>query len=361
MIPVTKTYLPPREEYDAYLDQLWESGWITNNGKLATSLEKKLEQYLGVEHLQLVSNGTTALQIALKVLDITGEVITTPFSYVATTSSILWENCEPVFVDIEHDSLTIDAEKIEAKITEKTSAIMGTHIYGIPCDVHKIRSIAENYNLKVIYDAAHAFGVKLNGKALSSFGDLSALSFHATKLFHTVEGGALVTNDKDLSEKIFLSKTFGHRYNEHLQLGINGKNSELHAAMGHCMLSKVEGLIKRRRELTAVYHAQLDTDQIRFPNIPDGVQYNYGYFPVIFSSEQQLLEVTESLKKADIYPRRYFYPSLNELPYLQAKQQCPISSDIANRVLCLPIYESLQETEVNRISEIVNSITRSSS
>lgn len=361
MIPVTKTYLPPREQYDAYLDELWESGWITNNGKLATSLEKKLEQYLDVEHLQFVSNGTTALQIALKVLDISGEVITTPFSYVATTSSILWENCRPVFVDIEPESLTIDAGKIEEKITDQTSAILATHIYGIPCDIEKIRSVAQKYDLKVIYDAAHAFGVKFKGKALSSYGDLSALSFHATKLFHTVEGGALVTGNKQLADKIFLSKTFGHRYNEHLQLGINGKNSELHAAMGHCILPKVEELIEKRKQLTQAYHQQLDFESLQRPRIPAGVQYNFGYLPVIFNSEHELLNVVENLNAVDIFPRRYFYPSLNELPYLSARQNCPISSDIANRVLCLPLYESLGAQDVKRISEIVNARAGNSS
>lgn len=354
MIPVTKTYLPSRDEYETYLNDVWESGWLTNNGELATDLEKKLEKYLELPHVQLLSSGTMALQIALKVLDVKGEVITSPFSYVATTSSILWEQCRPVFADIEPESLTINPEKIEEAITQDTSAIMATHIYGIPCDVDKIQAIADRHNLKVIYDAAHAFGVKLNGRPLVSYGDLSALSFHATKLFHTVEGGALVTDNEEIAEKIFLSKTFGHRGNDHIQLGINGKNSEFHAAMGHCVLPKVEELIETRKQISEAYAEHLQTKRLRFPRIASNVEHNYGYFPVIFSSEETLLNVVRALNADNIHPRRYFYPSLNELPYLKEKQQCPVSSDIANRVLCLPLYVGLELQDVQRIAEIVN-------
>jgi dTDP-4-amino-4,6-dideoxygalactose transaminase len=354
MIPVTKTFLPPRQEYEKYLQQIWKTGWVTNNGELATGLEEKLEDYLGVPHLQLLSSGTIALQIALKVMDVKGEVITTPFSYVATTSSILWENCHPVFVDIKPKSLTINADKIEAAITPETTAIVATHIYGIPCEVEKIQSIAYEHDLKVIYDAAHAFGVKLDGKPLVSFGDLSALSFHATKLFHTVEGGALVTDDEALAEKIFLSKTFGHKYNEHIQLGINGKNSELHAAMGHCVLPRVDDLIEKRKQISRAYIEHLDTDNLQFPHVPANVKYNYGYFPVIFESEKIALDVVEALENKDIHPRRYFYPSLNELPYLSNMQLCPISSDISTRILCLPIYQELEIQSVKDIAELIN-------
>jgi dTDP-4-amino-4,6-dideoxygalactose transaminase len=354
MIPVTKTFMPSRDRYEQYLEGIWESGWITNNGMLATGLEENLEDYLDVPHVQLLSSGTMALQIALKVLKIKGEVITTPFSYVATTSSILWENCSPVFVDIDPESLTIDADKIEASITENTSAIMATHIYGIPCAVEKIAAIAEAHDLKVIYDAAHAFGVKIGGRPLVHYGDLSALSFHATKLFHTVEGGALVSKNEKLARKIFLSKTFGHEYNDHIQLGINGKNSEFHAAMGHCVLPEVEKLIEERKEISEAYAAHLQTEALQLPAIPDNVEHNYGYFPVVFYSEEILLETVEALEDEDIHSRRYFYPSLNELPYLEKRQECPVSSDISRRVLCLPLYAGLALRDVERISNFIN-------
>ncbi len=233
MINVTQTFLPPIEEYVEYLQQIWDSRWLTNRGRLIQELEVKLKDYLGIENLLIVNNGTIALQIAIKALNLKGEIITTPFSYVATVSSIVWENCEPVFVDIDKDYLTIDETKIEAAITDKTSAILATHVYGNPCNVEAIQAIAEKHNLKVIYDAAHCFGVKYKGESILNWGDVSTLSFHATKLFHTGEGGGIVCNDEQLAHKIFYHHNFGHNGpEEFFGLGVNAKLSELNAARG---------------------------------------------------------------------------------------------------------------------------------
>ena len=235
MINVTKTFLPPLDEYIKYLEKIWETHWVTNQGPLAEDLESKLKEYLNVKNLLLVSNGTIALQLAIKALNLKDEIITTPYSYVATTNSILWENCTPVFCDIENKTFCIDADKIEKLINENTSAILATHVYGFPCDVVKIKSLADKYNLKVIYDGAHAFGVNYKNQSLLNFGDISTVSFHATKIFHTIEGGAVITNEDKLNEKLFLYRAFGHLDDEYFSIGINGRTSEFHAAMG-CLL-----------------------------------------------------------------------------------------------------------------------------
>ncbi|HLP19244.1 MAG TPA: aminotransferase class V-fold PLP-dependent enzyme, partial [Chitinophagales bacterium] len=241
MIPVTKSFLPPLEDYNKLLQGIWQRVHLTNNGPLLLELEGKLKSYLTSKHFIFLNNGTSAIQIAIKGLDLKGEIITTPFSYVATTSSIVWENCKAVFADIEEETLTIDANKIEALITPKTSAILATHVYGIPCNIEKIEKIAKKHNLKVIYDAAHAFGVKYHGQALTNYGDASTLSFHATKLFHTTEGGALITNDEDAAHRFSYMRNFGHKGQEDFWgLGINAKNSEFHAAMGLCVFPHIE-------------------------------------------------------------------------------------------------------------------------
>jgi len=351
-IHVTKTYLPPLGEYTAYLERIWASGWITNNGELVLELEKKLAEYLKVPYVQYVSNGTIALQLALRALDVDGEVITTPFSYVATVNSILWERCTPVFVDIENRTFGIDANKIEDAITEHTRAIMPVHVYGYPCDVNKIEVLAQKYNLKVIYDGAHAFGCEFNNSSLLNYGDLSTLSFHATKLFHTVEGGAVIAHTPEMADKLWKLKSFGHRNDDYFLAGINGKNSEFHAAMGLCVLPKVGEIIEKRREIFEWYAKGLAGLGLVFPQIIQGLKYNYSYYPVLFNSEEQLLRVYAELGKNEITPRRYFYPSLNTLPYLQ-KQDCPVAEDISRRVLCLPLYVGLDEAQVETICEIV--------
>jgi dTDP-4-amino-4,6-dideoxygalactose transaminase len=355
-ILVTKSTLPPLEEYSAYLERIWASGWLTNHGELVRELEEKLESYLGVPHLQYVSNGTIALQIALKLFGVGKEVITTPYSYVATTTALLWEGCKPVFVDIESETFCIDAGKIEAAITEDTEAILATHVYGYPCEVDKIAAVAKRHGLKVIYDAAHAFGTRLGGGSVLRYGDASTLSFHATKLFHTVEGGAVVVGDAELSDKVWLLKAFGHKGDDYSTVGINGKNSEFHAAMGLCNLPRVESFIRRRRVLSEQYDALLAGLELELPARPEDLDYeldyNYAYYPVVFPSEATMLRVKAALEAQEIYPRRYFYPSLNRLPYRRG-EACPVSEDIARRVLCLPLYDELAEDEVGRISRLI--------
>jgi dTDP-4-amino-4,6-dideoxygalactose transaminase len=356
MINVTKTYLPPIEEYTAYLEKIWERGWITNHGPLVVELETKLKQRLGVKHLFFTSNGTIAIQIAIKALGITKEIITTPFSYVATTTSILWENCKPVFVDIDPKTFCINPTLIEEKITANTEAILATHVYGIPCATEGIEKIAKKYNLKVIYDAAHAFGTNYKGKTLSSYGDISTLSFHATKLFHTVEGGAIITNDNTLAEKILLYRSFGHIDDNYFSMGINGKNSEFHAAMGLCILEKVSDLIEKRRQLFLIYDKALKHLNLIRPCIPDSTIYNYSYYPVTFKDEETLLKAKDALNKQDIYPRRYFYPSLNRLPYVHDQVSCPVSESYSCRTLCLPLFYDLASEDALRISNIIAAV-----
>lgn len=352
MINVTKTYLPPLEEYTEQLKKIWKTSWITNQGPLTEDLEQKLKEFLGAKNLLLVSNGTIALQLAIKALELSGEIITTPYSYVATTTSILWENCTPVFCDIEDKTFCIDTNKIEAVITEKTSAILPTHVYGIPCEVDKIKKIADKHNLKVIYDGAHAFGVKLNNQSLLNYGDVSTVSFHATKLFHTIEGGAVITNDDKLAEKIFLYRAFGHLDDDYFTMGINGRTSEFNAAMGLCNLPRVNDFIERRKEINLLYKNYLKDMSFQYPLIPGNVFYNYSYFPVIFKTEEKMVATKRILSENDINTRRYFYPSLNKLPYLKGID-CPVSEDIASRVLCLPVYYELENSDIEKISKVV--------
>ncbi|KKQ82947.1 MAG: DegT/DnrJ/EryC1/StrS aminotransferase, partial [Candidatus Woesebacteria bacterium GW2011_GWA1_38_8] len=355
MINVTKTYLPSLKEYNKYLKRIWKTSYVTNDGPLVQELEKKLKKYLGVKHLYLTANGTIGLQMAIKVLKLEGEIITTPFSYVATTSSMVWEQCKPVFVDIDPRTLCIDANKIEAVITEKTSAILAVHVYGNICDLERIDKIAKKHNLKVIYDAAHAFGVSYRGRSVLSYGDISVLSFHATKLFHTVEGGALITKNIHIAKKIRYVRNFGHESSVHpeniIDIGINAKNSELHAAMGLCMLPKFRKIIRKRKILCEKYKMLLSNSHLTMPGTIAGATSNYGYFPVIFNSEKQLLSVLTFLNKRDIYPRRYFYPSLNTLKYVKY-YPCPISEDISTRILCLPLYYDLNIQDVKIISNL---------
>ena len=356
MIPVTKAYLPPLERYTSQLERIWKSGWVTNNGGLTQELSSSLNQYLNIPNIELVANGTLALQLAIKALDLKGEVITTPFSYVATTSALIWEHCTPIFVDIEDKTLCIDADKIEEAITENTSAILATHVYGYPCNVKKIEEIAKKHDLKVIYDGAHAFGVKLNGQSILNYGDVTTLSFHATKLFHTIEGGALVCNTKDLTEKVSLMKRFGHIGEEkYLEVGINAKMSEVHAAMGLCVLPKVNEIIANRRAISERYYDLLKGCGLFLPQILAEDEYNYAYFPVVFATHNKMMQVRQSLIDNNIMPRRYFYPSLNTLKYLgsKSKQKCPVSESIAERVLCLPLYYDLGFNTVEKVCSVI--------
>jgi dTDP-4-amino-4,6-dideoxygalactose transaminase len=352
MINVTKTFLPPFEEYSKILKRAWDKSWITNNGELVIELEQRLREYLNIEYLLYCSNGTIALQMALKALKISKEVITTPFSYVATTNSIVWENCKPVFVDIRSDDFCIDANKIEAAITENAQAILVTHVYGFPCDVDKIEKVASKYNLKVIYDGAHAFGCSYKGKSLLSFGDISTCSFHATKIFHTVEGGAVICNNKSLFDKLYLFRSFGHIGDNYYSVGINGKNSEMHAAMGLCILPRLGEIITKRKLLFEAYGRLLDNNKITRPFSAKIFNYNYSYCPVLFETEEILLKVKAALAVENINARRYFYPSLNRVPFIPY-QACEISESISDRVLSLPLYDSLSYDEVEKICRII--------
>jgi dTDP-4-amino-4,6-dideoxygalactose transaminase len=354
MINVTKTYLPPFDEYIEILRRAWDKGWITNNGELVLELETRLKGYLGVNHLWFTSNGTVVLQMALKALGITKEVITTPFSYVATTNAILWEGCKPVFVDIDPSSFCIDACKIEAAITPDTQAILATHVYGYPCDVEAIAIIAKKYGLKVIYDGAHSFGVRYKGKSLLSYGDLSTCSFHATKSFQTVEGGCIICNDDEMAEKLFLYRSFGHRNDDYFTIGINAKNSEFHAAMGLAVLPRIPQITAAREKVFETYNTFLPGGVKASRYETEDFKYNYSYYPVLFETEQVMLRVKDNLMSNDVTARRYFYPSLNLLPFLTGERNpCPVSEDISKRVLCLPLYHDLQETQIIKICSVI--------
>lgn len=353
IISVTKSYLPDLDKYISYLNSIWETNQLTNNGPYVRQLEEELKNFLNVKHLFFLANGTIALQIAIKSLGMQGEIITTPYSYVATTSTIIWEGCQPVFVDIDPDTLCIDPNLIENAITPKTIAILPTHVYGFPCDIKKIKKIADKHNLKIIYDAAHTFGVNYQGKSLVSFGDLSILSFHATKIFHTVEGGALVTNNDELAHRISYMRNFGHKgQEEYWGLGINGKNSEFHAAMGLCILADIPKIISARKKISELYRSLLSGKDLNLPTIPESTQYNYAYFPVLFKDEHSLLNALKRMKVFNIFPRRYFYPSLSDLPYIK-NQPMLISEDIAKRVLCLPLYYDLPIEKVKLIAKLM--------
>lgn len=356
MINVTKTFLPDQEKYIQYVREIWERGYLTNNGPLLQELEAKLKDYLGVEYLYFCGNGTIVLQIAIKALEIEGEVITTPFSYCATSNAILWEHCTPVFVDIDAETFNINPHLIEASITPATTAILATHVYGNPCDVEEIERIAKKHNLKVIYDAAHAFGVKYKNRSLLSYGDISTCSFHATKVFHTTEGGALISNHPELDKKLHLLRAFGHQGDESYHYaGINGKNSEFHAAMGLCNLPHVADIIAARSDIFDAYNSMLNWDILEKPVMNKDMEYNYAYYPVVFPTEAIMKNVMEALRVEDIIPRRYFYPSLNTLEFMPRQIACPVSENISVRVLCLPLYVGLPFSDIERISAIINS------
>lgn len=354
MILVTQPFLPPREEYEKYLEGIWTRNWLTNMGPLASQLEMELKNHLHVNHLLFVTNGTVALQMAIKALDLEGEIITTPFSFVATTSSIVWENCKPVFVDIDEKSLNIDASKIEAAITDKTSAILATHVYGNPCNVEKIEEIAKKYDLKVIYDAAHAFGVEINGKSIFEFGDISTCSLHATKLYHSIEGGLIITKDADLLKKLAYIRNFGFDGPENFaELGLNGKNSEFHAAMGLANLKHITSIQNKRAELAQRYNEKLVSLKATRPHWCSTSENNNSYYGVVFESEELLLKCVKLLKNNEIFCRRYFYPSLStSLPYVET-QHLEISDDISKRVLCLPLYFDLTLEEIDLICRLL--------
>ncbi|TVZ54851.1 dTDP-4-amino-4,6-dideoxygalactose transaminase [Lutibacter sp. Hel_I_33_5] len=355
-INVTQTFLPPIKEYIELLSKAWINNWLTNRGDLVLELEKKIKNKLQLEkNLIVTTNGTIPLQMAVKLFGNNKEIITTPFSYVATTSSIVWENCKPVFVDIDPLHLTIDENKIEAAITENTSAILATHVFGNPCDVEKIEKIAKKHNIKVIYDAAHCFGVVYKGKSVFNFGDVSTCSFHATKIFHTGEGGFIISNKDEYADKLFKYHNFGHDGPENFkEIGINGKMSELQAAMGLSILPYIDMIFKERKKIVDYYEENLSSSFLTKILIRKGTIWNYSYYPIIFETENDLLRVVYKLNQKKIFPRRYFNPSLNTLSYLQKKVVMPISEDISRRIICLPLYVGLEEKDLEKIIAIIN-------
>lgn len=354
MINVTKTFLPPQQEYGAILKRAWATGWMTNRGVLVQELEDKLKDFLQVPNIIATTNGTLPLQIAIKALGLVGEIITTPFSYVATTSSIVWEGCTPIFVDIHPDYLTIDETKIEEVITSKTSAILATHVFGNPCAIDKIEAIAKKHSLKVIYDAAHCFGATYKGESIFNYGDVSTCSFHATKLFHTGEGGAIFCKD-ELLETLYLHHNFGHKGPDVFKgIGINAKMSELQAAMGLAVLPYMHEIINNRKTSINLYNLKIK-NSVKTIKLREQTGWNFAYYPVIFTTENEMLEVKKSLNEHKIFPRRYFYPSLNTLEYVKYFD-CPISESISTKILCLPLSHDLPIGDQNNIINIINNI-----
>lgn len=360
---LTQPYLPPLEEFIPYLEKIWKSKWLTNNGDFHKEFEKELADYLGVKYLSLFTNGTLALVSALQTLKITGEVITTPFSFVATTHSLWWNNIKPVFVDIEPSTFNLDPEKIEAAITPQTTAILPVHVYGNPCAVNKIQEIADTYGLKVIYDACHAFGVKLNGESILTFGDLSVLSFHATKVFTTFEGGAIICKDEATKKRIDFLKNFGFAGETTVVApGINAKMNEFQAALGLLQLKHINESIEKREIVADTYRKLLwGVDGIRFLDDIEGVKHSYSYFPILIDEENFGVsrdKVYNELKENNILVRRYFYPLISQFPAYKGLESAraenlPVAEEITKKILCLPIYPEL---ELDKISRITNNV-----
>ena len=366
---VTSPLLPDLENFVPYLEEIWRNKWLTNQGPLHEELEKELREYLGVEHLNLFSNGTLALIVALQALRISGEVITTPYSFVATTHSLWWNNIKPVFVDIEPKTLNIDPNRIEAAITPATTAIMPVHVYGNPCNVKEIERIADIYGLRVIYDAAHAFGVKRKGaagKSVLDYGDLSILSFHATKVYSTIEGGAIVCHDEKMKRRIDFLKNFGFADETTVVApGINAKMNELQAAFGLLSLRIVDDAIAKRKKLSEAYRAGLtDIPGIGLlPETPD-VQHNYGYFPILVNEEKYGMErdaLYETMKKNHINGRRYFYPLISDFPTYRGLPSAqpgnlPVAAKVSSQVICLPMHHNLTEEKIEEIIGIIRNV-----
>lgn len=353
MIPVTKPFLPSLASYQSYVESIWTRQWLTNNGPLVNEFELELKKYLALPNFLYVTNGTIALQLAIKALDLTGEIITTPFSFVATTSSIMWQSCTPVFVDIDRKTLNIDAAKIEEAITPRTTAIIATHVFGNPCDIDAIEDIAQRNGIKVIYDAAHCFGVKYKDKSIFAYGDISITSFHTTKLFHTIEGGGIFTKNEALLKKINYMRNFGYSGTDTFsEVGTNAKNSEFHAAMGLCNLPHIAEILQARKELYNFYKYNLELADLQFQIIQPGADFNYAYFPVIFETEEAMLNCMKQLEKVHVFCRRYFYPSLSALPYINHANM-PICDSIAKRIMCLPMYHTLTQLERSYIVKVI--------
>ncbi len=356
MIHVSKIHFPDKQKFLKYVEEIYESGWLTNNGPLVQELEKRLEKHLGVKNLLCVSSGTMALQLAYKLLDLEGEVVTTPFSFVATTSSITWEGLDPVFSDIDLETLNIDPAKIEKSLNEKTTAIVPCHVFGNACDIEEIGKIAKKNNLKVVYDASHAFDVKYKGENILSFGDISAISFHATKFFHTIEGAALVIKDDVLYEKAKLMRNFGIESEDSVKtLGINAKMNEFEAAMGLCVLDEIGTILAQRKE-SYEYYAEHLKGYVQMQSMNKDASQSYSYFPIILRSKEEMKEVRAALIANDISPRQYFYPSLDTLSYVELRQVMTNSRDIASKILVIPMHSGVEPTVTNIIIDTLEKL-----
>lgn len=363
MITVTKPSIPPLEEFTPYLEKIWESGQLTNNGPFHQRFEAELAEYLGVKYISLFTNATLALITALQALNITGEVITTPYSFVATTHSLWWNNIKPVFVDIESSTFNLNPDKIEAAITPQTTAIMPVHVYGNPCDVTRISEIASTYGLKVIYDACHTFNVLISGEPVLNFGDLSVMSFHATKVFNTFEGGAIISHDENMKKRIDLLKNFGFADETTVVApGINAKMSEVQAAMGLLQLEYIDKYISVRQEITHYYREKLTRiPGIKFIDDISNVQYCYSYFPVFVDENKYGMSrdrLYEKLKQNNIYARRYFYPLISQFPTYRGLESAhpdklPVAEKAAKEVICLPLFPDLKDDEIDKVCKIL--------
>lgn len=359
MIPITRPFLPPFEEFVAQCRDIWDSGWVTNLGPKTTELERRLSDIAGVGALY-VSNGTLALNLAARALELRGDVLTTPFTFVATASAMAWEGCTPRFVDIDEASFNLDPTKLAAALTPDTTAIVATHVYGNPCDHEALQRFANEHGLRLIYDAAHAFGTTYRGQSLFSLGDVSTCSFQATKLFHTAEGGAVFSADPETIARMNSLRDFGGRFppNQYVEPGINAKNSEIHAALGLTILAHMEEVVRRRQEQGRRYREALD-GHVQLQQIAAGTEYNHAYVPVAFRDEAQLHAVVAALGEADVHPRRYFYPSLSTVSWAPPSST-PVADRLAPRVLCLPVFHTLQRDDIDRICDIIRTTVATS-
>lgn len=355
---VTRPFLDELDNYREILGQIWESGVLTHHGPVVQKLELELKKYLNIRNICVVINGTIAIQLAIRALRLKGEIITTPFSWIATRSAIEWENCKPVFADINPETLNIDVEKIESAITKDTVGILPVHVFSNPCDIEGINYISNKYGLKVIYDAAHAMAVEYKGKSILEYGDISATSFHATKLYNTVEGGACVSPDDELNDIVTKMRFFGvNSDNFELDEGTNGKMTEVHAAIGLHNLSLLDKVINDRKRIFKNYHSQLkDNENLKFQKF-NPESYNYSYMPLIFNNEEVTLKIVEALNNVNIFPRRYFYPSLNLYNSGYQHPEMKISEDISKRILCMPSSYGLDESIIAQTCEIINKTT----
>ncbi len=356
MTYVTKIYMPNKEKFKSYIDKIYESGWITNNGPLVQELEKKLQKHFGVKNLLCLSSGTDALQFAYKLMETTGEVITTPFTFISTTSAIAAEKLTPVFADIDPKTYNINPDNIEDVITDKTCAIAPCHVFGNACEIEKIDKIAQKYNLKVVYDASHAFDTVYKNRHILSYGDFSIISFHGTKMFHTIEGGAIVIKDDALYEKAKMIREYGKSGPDEVgTIGVNAKMNEFEAAMGLCMLDEIDIILNERKTSYEFYVKELK-DYVQLQSINPDANKSYSYFPVVFQSEEEMKEVRSALNELDIFPRQYFFPSLDTIPYVEKRKIMTNSQDLCSRILVIPMHSKVEPIVSKTIKEVLKKI-----